>query len=147
VAEALPRHSWLHLACHASRNAAAPSRSAISLFDGPLSVADLAGMRLRHADLAFLSACETAAGSPKLPDESIHLAAAIQLLGFRHVIATLWTIQDAPGARIAASVYGRIAQGGGSDAAGAALHQAVEELRESSPADPLRWAAYIHLGP
>jgi tetratricopeptide (TPR) repeat protein len=146
VTEAIPRHSWLHLACHARQNAADPSRSAIALWDGPLSVADLASLRLRHADLAFLSACETAAGSPKLPDESIHLAAAIQLLGFRHVIATLWTIQDAPGARIAASVYGRIARGGGSDAAAAALHQAVEELRESWPADPLRWAAYIHLG-
>jgi len=146
VAEELPHHSWLHLACHARRDAADPSRSAIALWDGPLSVADLAGLRLQRPDLAFLSACETAAGSPQLPDESIHLAAAFQLLGFRHVIATLWTIEDAPGARIAASVYGGITRAGGSDAAAAALHQAVEELRESWPADPLRWAAYIHLG-
>jgi CHAT domain-containing protein len=40
-------------------------------------------------ELAFLSACHTATGSPRGLDEAIHLAAAMQLLGYRHVIATL----------------------------------------------------------
>jgi CHAT domain len=149
VVDALPNCPWLHLACHASRHAEDPSQSAIALWDGPLSVADLAGMRLEHGGFAFFSACETAAGSPRLLDEAIHLAAAMQMLGFRHVIATLWTIRDSPAPGIADAVYGRIVGTGRPDAgpAAEALHHAVETLRESGPADPLRWAPYIHSGP
>ena len=43
--------------------------------------------------LAFLSACETAKGDSKTPDEAIHLAATLlfQLFaGFRGVVATMW---------------------------------------------------------
>jgi CHAT domain len=50
-------------------------------------------------DLAFLSACQTAAGSVRLLDEAIHLAAAMQFVGYRHVIATLWTIDDSQAPR------------------------------------------------
>ncbi|MEQ1737437.1 MAG: CHAT domain-containing protein [Rhodoglobus sp.] len=149
VVRALPHYSWLHLACHASRNAGDPSQSAIHLWDGPLCIADLAGIRLQHGDFAFLSACDTAAGSPRLPDEAIHLAAAMQLLGYRRVIATLWTIEDSPAPGIADAVYGEILNPNRLDAATAAeaLHHAVETLRQESPADPLRWAPYLHPGP
>jgi hypothetical protein len=39
-------------------------------------------------------ACQTATGSVRHLDEAIHLAAAMQFLGYRHVIATMWTIAD-----------------------------------------------------
>jgi tetratricopeptide (TPR) repeat protein len=146
---ALPDHPWLHLACHASRQPDDPSRSAIALWNGPLTVADLAGLRLEDSEFAFLSACDTAAGSPRLPDEAIHLAAALQLLGYRSVVATLWSIEDSPAPGIADVVYGEILRTDPPDPtrAAAALHHALEQLRADSPEDPLRWAPYIHTGP
>jgi CHAT domain-containing protein len=40
--------------------------------------------------LAFLSACETAKGDGKTPDEAMHLAASLLFAGFRGVVATMW---------------------------------------------------------
>jgi hypothetical protein len=149
VLELLGQYSWAHLACHGVQHATDPSRSFFAMWDGPLTVDDLAGVAMNHADLAFLSACQTAAGSTRLLDESVHLAAATQILGYRHVIATLWTIADAPAPEVAAAVYATIAPAGRPDAshAATALHHALESLRDTYPDQPLLWAPYIHLGP
>jgi hypothetical protein len=95
VRAAIPDHQWLHLACHGTQHATDPSRSGFTLADGLLTVAELDDLHNADADLAFLSACETATGSEQLPDEAIHLAGALQMIGYRHVIATQWTIDDA----------------------------------------------------
>jgi CHAT domain-containing protein len=39
---------------------------------------------------AYLSACETAKGDAKQPDQVMHLAAAMLFAGFKHVVATMW---------------------------------------------------------
>ncbi|KAG9316098.1 hypothetical protein JVU11DRAFT_3772 [Chiua virens] len=46
-------------------------------------------------EFAFLSACHTAVGDRTAPDETIHLAAAMQFAGFRSVIGTMWAVDDA----------------------------------------------------
>jgi len=150
VLDALPDHSWVHFACHGGQHSTDPSRSAVALWDGALTVADLTeGVSVDRAQLAFLSACQTATGSIRLLDEAIHLAAAAQLLGYRHVLATLWTIEDAPAPRVAETVYGYLSHGGRLDGAEAAtaLHHAVQALRRERPDQPLVWAPYIHTGP
>ena len=145
----LADYPWVHLACHAYQNQAEPAASAFALWDGPLTLADLTTLRMGHAELAFLSACQTAAGATRLLDEAIHLAAAMQLLGYRHVIATLWTIADAPAPDVAKTVYAQLTHTGRPDTSQAAeaLHHAVEALRNTYPASPLLWAPYIHIGP
>jgi len=55
-----------------------------------LTLLDLIQARLPGAELAFLSACHSAAGDGITPDETIHLAAALQFCGFRSVVGTLW---------------------------------------------------------
>jgi CHAT domain-containing protein len=45
---------------------------------------------LKHAQLAFLSACETAKGDREQPDQAIHLAATMLFVGFKSVIGTMW---------------------------------------------------------
>ena len=45
-----------------------------------------------NAELAFLSACQTAAGDEKTPEESAHLAAGMLAVGFKGVVATMWSI-------------------------------------------------------
>ena len=71
----------------------------------PLTVVDVARLRLDDAGLAFLSACSTARPGGRLADEAIHLASAFQLAGYRHVIATLWPIGDQHAVDIADDIY------------------------------------------
>ena len=148
VARAAVTCSWAHFACHARQDQDTPDGSGLALFDGTLTITDLAAQPSGHRDLAFLSACETAAGSRRHPDEAIHLAAALQFLGYRHVIATMWTIADSPAPGVADSVYAMLARHGTPDPerAAEALHRATRILRQQYPADPRTWAPYIHLG-
>ncbi|MFC4611233.1 CHAT domain-containing protein [Streptomyces maoxianensis] len=77
--------------------------------DDPLTVANLAEMRLSSAQLAYLSACRTAfMESLELIDEAIYLTSAFQLAGFHHVIGTLWEINDEIASRMAADFYAEL---------------------------------------
>jgi len=149
VLQALRTCSWLHMVCHAHQDFTDPTRSGFALWDGPLTIADLAAEHLDRTDLAFLPACQTATGSPRLLDEAIHLAAATQFLGYRQVLATMWTIDEAPAPDIAAAVYTTLTHHETPDPSRAAkaLHHAIESLRAAQPAAPLLWAPYIHIGP
>jgi CHAT domain-containing protein len=157
VLDALPRHSWLHLSCHGVQHPADASLSAFLLEDQPLTLADLVALHLRDTDLAYLAACQTATGDLGLLDEALHLAGALQLVGYRHVLATLWSISDTAAPHIADAVYAHLLHPDPDHpkpddqplAARAphALHHAVTRLRQASPGEPLLWAPYIHLGP
>lgn len=146
VLSLLPDYPWVHLACHAFQNQVQPAASAFALWDGPMTIADLTTLRLNGPELAFLSSCQTAEGAVRLLDEAIHLAAAMQLLGYRHVIATMWTIADSPAPEVARNVYARLTTAGQVQAA-QALHRAARALYDSDPASPLLWAPYVHIGP
>jgi CHAT domain-containing protein len=151
----LPGHAYVHFACHGGQRLDQPSASALYLHNGPLTVVDVARLRLAHAELAFLSACQTAIGGIELLDESIHLAAALQLAGYRHVIGTLWTIADQPSPEITHNVYRKLARPAGGNTGtrfdltdtAHALHAAVRRLREDYPGKPMIWAPYLHFGP
>jgi CHAT domain-containing protein len=82
----------LHLACHATQCRDDPLQSGFDLVDGRLTLREL--MRIRHprAQLAYLSACESAAVDGNQPDEAINLAATMLFVGFKSVIATMWSV-------------------------------------------------------
>jgi CHAT domain-containing protein len=126
-----------------------PSRGAVYLTDGPLTVLELAAEELSGAEMAFLSACQTAVGGVRLPDETIHLAAAMQFAGYRHVIATAWSISDDHAPAVAKDTYTKLAATGrlDPDRAAIAIHYAVEALRTRRPSRPDLWAPYLHVGP
>lgn len=138
----LARHRWAHFACHATQDVAEPSRSALHLTGGDLSVRQLATLDLSDAELAYLSACRTAGGTIDLADEAINLAAALQLAGYRNVIGTLWSVADHHAAAVANTVYHTGLTG---DYA-TALTTATTELRAQHPDRPDIWAPFIHLG-
>ncbi|MET7900629.1 CHAT domain-containing protein [Streptomyces sp. NPDC005355] len=142
-------HVIVRFACHAEQDLMDAAQSAFVLYDGRLTVAELHGLRLPHAELACLSACETATGGVNLPDEAMHLAATMQLAGYRHVIATMWSIHDSSAPDVATDVYTALSHHGNPDPGNAAraLHTAVAALRRDDPTDPLRWAACLHVGP
>ncbi|MGW0700160.1 CHAT domain-containing protein [Streptomyces sp. NPDC002867] len=142
----LPRHTWVHFACHGTLDMTAPTTSGLCLRDGDMNVTDFSELRLDDAELAFVSACHTRLGSGQLPDEAIHTAAALRTAGFRHVVAALWSVPDRVAPVVAAAFYRHLAD---TDAAGAAvaLHRAVAVLREAHPTDPALWAPFVHDGP
>lgn len=149
VTAALPQHDWAHFACHGHIDVTNPSASHLLLADGAFSVIDLIHTRLTRAELAFLSACTTARTGTELLDEPIHLAAACQLAGYRHVIASLWPIADDQTAELSKCFYNAVKDQTTrqrTDAA-AALHHATRELRASNRLQPNLWAPFLHTGP
>lgn len=145
VREALAEHAWVHFTCHGAQDTNDPSSGRLYLHGGQLSVLEIARLRLDRAELAFLSACETALGGRSLPDEAIHLAGSLQLAGYRHVVGTLWPVLDEHAALVAERVYRWLADQPGEVAV--AVHHAVRALRARAPDQPRAWAAHIHTGP
>jgi tetratricopeptide (TPR) repeat protein len=151
----LPRCAIAHFACHGLTNLNDPSQSRLLLSDhesDPLTVGSLAAVNLEHARLAYLSACGTAfafAVKGQLLDEAIHLTSACQLAGFPHVVGTLWDINDAVSAEVAAMFYAGLRTKDGSlevGRAARALHDAIRALRDRYRNTPSMWASYIHAG-
>jgi CHAT domain-containing protein len=88
--EGMQSASVVHLACHGAQNEEDPLQSGFVMHDGMLTLSQLMELDVPNAAVAFLSACETAMGDGNLPDESVHLAAAMLFLGFRSVVGTMW---------------------------------------------------------
>ncbi|MGW0292055.1 CHAT domain-containing protein [Streptomyces tuirus] len=151
VEAALREHRIAHFACHADSDAALTvlRGGGLHLASGEdLTAAHIHNARLEHGTLAFLSACDTAAGHPDLPDDPMHLASAFQLAGFRSVIGTLWPAPD--NAAVAGAVYATLTTQGTrppdtTDSA-EALNTALRTARDTYPGVPTRWAAYLHTG-
>ncbi|WP_254711562.1 CHAT domain-containing protein [Streptomyces sp. TRM64462] len=147
VLAALRTHTHAHLACHGVRDPAAPSHSRLLLHGGHVTLRELAAERLRDAELAYLSACHSAAPGHELADEVISVASAFQLCGYRQVVGSLWTVDDTMGPLLAREVY-RLLAAPDSPGAAHALHRAVGTLREHPHyREPLFWASVIHSGP
>jgi CHAT domain-containing protein len=147
VLDALPRHAWAHFACHAVSAADGAADGHLVLHDNataPLTVADIARLRLAHADLAYLSACDTGVPEEGLGDEALHVAGACHMAGFRHVIATLWSVRDTLAPAVADDFYATL---GASGTAALALHHAVCNLRAAHRDSPAVWAPWVHVGP
>jgi CHAT domain-containing protein len=91
-----------------------------------------------------LSACTTAFGGVELLDESVHIASALQLAGFTHVIGTLWPIADSVAPEVAEGFYREVRNSG---VPALALHNTVRQLRNRYPDSPSIWASHLHFGP
>ncbi|MFB7559012.1 CHAT domain-containing protein [Streptomyces brevispora] len=151
---------WFHFAGHGEQYPDEPD-GLLYLWDhatsGSLRIRDIAGLRLDKAELAFLSACQTHLAPRAHSDEPVSLAGALQLAGFRHVVAAQWQLDSFRARHVATTFYEKLLNGSGScghsarvptarDAAHA-LHTAVRERRYERPEAVEVWAAYVHLGP
>jgi len=150
VISGLDGSRWAHLACHGRTDRADPSASQLLVHDHqsrPLSVAEISRLRLRDAELAYLSACSTTDTSPSLADEAIHITAGFQLAGFPRVIGTLWPIRDVIAVTVTSHVYAALTYGTpDASRAAFALHDASRRMRDRYWRAPTLWAAYIHSG-
>lgn len=144
-------HSWVHFACHAIQDAVEPTKSSLCLHDGRLELSAIITKSFPHADLAFLSACQTAMGDEKLSEEAVHLAAGLMLAGYRSVIATMWSIKDQDAPVVSDHIYSHLLGDAelepDSTKAAVALHRAVKQLRQQvGDSAFLSWVPFIHVG-
>jgi hypothetical protein len=160
----LDGHAFAHFACHGGVDLARPEESGLFLTDGRLTIAALSQHELppTAAHLAYLSACSTGFAGDVLPDEAITIAAALQLAGFRHVVATFWAISDQLAPRVAEEFYRQLAaaapqspdnppspddpQSPDGLPAAQALHAAIQRQRRRQR-PPAQWAPFFHSGP
>jgi CHAT domain-containing protein len=108
VLAALPAHPWVHFACHAESSTDDATAARLLLADHedhPLTVREIAGLRIPRAELAYLSACDTARGPVKLADEAVHVTGAFHVAGYAHVTGTLWSVADDLAAEVARDIY------------------------------------------
>ncbi|KAI0083113.1 CHAT domain-containing protein [Irpex rosettiformis] len=151
VLEGMATHDWVHLACHGVQNRADPMNSAFALYDGRLTLSMLMSQHLPNADLAVLSACQTATGDEKLSEEAVHLAAGMLNVGYKSVIGTMWSISDYIAPEVMKEFYTVMAEqvkAGGELQPAYALHEAMKALR-SKPGrmnEFLRWVPFVHFG-
>ncbi|RYP13180.1 hypothetical protein DL765_007007 [Monosporascus sp. GIB2] len=137
-----------HFAGHGQTDLLDPSKSALLLSDGDLTVASLfeTNLHSRKPFLAYLSACGT--GQVKydaLIDEALHLIAACQLAGFQHVVGTLWEVNDRSCVDAATMTYKWMQEGKLSDGSvSEGLHHASRRLRDQWTADSTTRRAIKH---
>ncbi|KAF8748059.1 TPR-like protein [Rhizoctonia solani] len=112
VLDAMDEYDWVHLACHASQDLRDSTKSRFYLHDGTLDLSAINQRTFRSKGLAYLSACQTATGDEKLPNEAIHLASGMLMAGYRSVIASLWSVMDEDAPFVADKVYGRLLEDG-----------------------------------
>ncbi|KAK7048035.1 CHAT domain-containing protein [Favolaschia claudopus] len=146
LVSALEQYPWVHFACHAKQDPS-PFQSSFQLHDGQITLLDLLRSRRPNAQLAFLSACNTATGDWKTPDETLHLSAALQFSGFQSVVGTLWPMADCDGPEVAREFYRHLfkCERRSSRDSAVALSVATKHLRRQGvPLD--RWLNFVHIG-
>jgi tetratricopeptide (TPR) repeat protein len=154
VLEAIGGSAWLHAACHAHQDLGNPSTGGLVPYDwetaGLVSVADMSGIR-SVGQFAFLSACKTAVGGLANADEALTFAAGLQYSGWKHVIATLWSVWDSAAGELSELFYPSVTTDHRLDinATAQGLHDAILEYRnrDSNRVQPSRWAPFVHFGP
>ncbi|KAJ7144006.1 CHAT domain-containing protein [Mycena epipterygia] len=161
IAVHLQDSSLVHFACHGIQDENDPLNSGLMFSDRRLKVSEIMQKknndpRKRGMSLSFLSACETAKGDHKTPDEALHLAASLMFAGFSGVVATMWNMHDSDGSKVADEFYKRLFEGCKPDStppvlpdltmAAEALHFAVNKLREEPGMSFRRWVPFVHYG-
>ena len=137
-----PACGLLHLATHGAFRSDNPLFSWLRLAgEARLTVRDVYGLRLPHAALVALSACETGLGGLRGGDV-LGLSQGFLAAGAHSLLLSLWAVDDASTAQLMAAFYRRLMAG--QDRA-AALREAQLEVREQYP-HPFHWAGFVLVG-
>lgn len=162
VLQSMEQSHIVHLACHGrvhispkwSHLILNPSEDPSSFKSEELTIEELVGLRREPALIAYLSACSTAEMVDiGTEDEITHLAHAFQLVGFPHVVGTLWETDDRCAIEVAETFYKTLTEqlqkcgeSIGHEVVSYALHVAVCRLKKKKPGNVLGWAPFVHIG-
>ena len=151
--EEAPQARILHLATHGVLDGASPLYSYLALApggsgeDGLLEAREILEMEL-GADVAVLSACETARGRIGAGEGVIGLSWALFVSGCATTVVSLWPVESAATTELMVAFHQGLQQKGPSPLPPAeALRRAALRLREQpSTRHPFYWAGFISVG-
>ncbi|KAK2471360.1 hypothetical protein H9L39_17591 [Fusarium oxysporum f. sp. albedinis] len=160
VLEVLKTCRIAHFACHGISDYLDPSNSGLILQKSPglderlvqdrLTIQRVSDLRLRYAQIAYLSACSTAENkAARLSDEVIHVMSGFQVAGFPHVVGCLWPAGDSERVEVSKRFYSLVLQRNQAvinNKVASALQEAVMAVRAENLSMPLTWAQFVHYG-
>jgi len=143
------QYRFIHIATHGIVDAQVPELSALILgsYDAGGEVSDRAvrvadvSLQTLTADVAVLSACETALGKEVRSEGLVGMSSTILARGARAVVASLWPVPDEIGAHLMTEFYQHMLHD--SMTPEAALGTAMRSMvLHDQRADPALWAAF-----
>jgi len=145
IVDNIDQYEIIHLASHGEFDPVNPLFSAIKLakgpqMDGDLDAADVFGLDI-HADMVFLSACQTGLGRVTGGDDVIGLNRAFLYAGTHTVVSSLWRVSDVSTAVLIKQFYRRYV----TDNKSQALRRAMLHVRTLYP-HPGYWGAFTLVG-
>jgi CHAT domain-containing protein len=150
------RAGILHFAAHGLVNNASPMYSHLALAgggageDGLLEAWELTRLDLK-ADLAVLSACETARGRAAAGEGMIGLSWAMFLAGVPSIVVSQWKVESAGTRELMVNFHRALITPQGAGKAGPAKTEALRSaalklMKNPETSHPFYWAAFVLVG-
>ncbi len=117
--------------------------------DGVLTAEEIATLDLSHTEEVVLSACDTGVGDLAVGEGVFGVQRAFQLAGARHLVMSLWSVDDASARAWMQAYYGARLEGGQApaEAARTAARTRLAALRAAGASEhPGAWAGFIASG-
>jgi CHAT domain-containing protein len=121
--------------------------------DGILTALEASYLDLDGVELVTLSACKTARGTAESGEGVLGLVSGFQMAGARHVIASLWKVDDEATRRLMEGLYERLLSTDTAHSPADALRETALALRKWKDLDgkarfaaPRYWAAFVAYG-
>jgi CHAT domain-containing protein len=150
-----PTYSTIHLATHGVIDNRQPLYSHLLLTktegdpenDGLLEAREIMNMNL-HADLAVLSACETANGRISPGEGVMGMSWAFFVAGTRSMVVSHWKVNSASTSQLMLNLYQALeSQNYADDKKARALQEAaLKTMKDQRYHHPFYWAAFVILG-
>ena len=155
VLDGLQRHRFACIAYNGELKTGRPFEASIQFPNGEyLTLLDFVRSHHPAGEFALLPGSHTAALTEEsIPDEALHLSAAVQYSGFRSVIGTLWEMddlideeQDLLKAVLSSMFSGKGGKEPYYERSARALRDAVQQMRYNLQVPLMRWVNYVHYG-
>jgi CHAT domain len=150
VLDSLQRHQFAHLAYHSTSKTPKQIDATVLFYNRErLNLLEIVRSRHSAGGFAFLPASHMAELTDGIiPDEALHISAALQYSGYRSVIGTMWGMVNKDGRDLAKDVYRSMYSGKDRgpyyERSARALQHAVQQMRCNLPL--VRWVNYVHYG-
>jgi CHAT domain-containing protein len=155
VVDGLQSHRFACVAYNGELKTGRPFEASIRFPNGEyLTLLDFVRSRHPAGEFALLLGSHTAELTEEsIPDEALHLSAAVQYSGFRSVIGTLWEMDDSVGDGkdlVTAVLSSMFSEKEGEEPyyerSARALRDAVQQMRWGCDLPLVRWVNYVHYG-